>query len=188
MEDTNERAMGWKSLGRPGLLGRSRGRQRQRFDARFGAGNWRIRHVVAQRGVDLCTIADLVEATYECFLRAHAKVLAELTSQARDIYENATSNTRSGLDYAVQERRDLHVYDIALRRVLKRLGREFSGERLIRIAGRDCDVPDLEPGKLPFHRPELIVQPALVGWWQPDSLECFWRSSKILEVKSVVGG
>jgi hypothetical protein len=125
--------------------------------------------------------AAFVEAAYLTHLLEQPRVLDRLLYQAADVYENSRTNVRSGLDYSLQERRDVHVYDIAIRRVLKALAREFSGYQLLRIAGRSCQFAPLNPATLPFHRPELIVEPALTGWWQPGSLECFWRSNKIVE-------
>ncbi|MDD5746935.1 MAG: hypothetical protein PHO30_06725, partial [Candidatus Omnitrophica bacterium] len=38
----------------------------------------------------------------------------------------------------------------------------------------------LNPGYVPFHRPELIIQPQLAGWWKPYSIEGFYQSAKAI--------
>ncbi|HOU94965.1 MAG TPA: hypothetical protein PLU22_28135, partial [Polyangiaceae bacterium] len=62
------------------------------------------------------------------------------------------------------------------------LGRRFQGTELVRIRGRGSAGYRLNPGVVPFHAPEAILKPELVGWWQPGSIESFWQSNKVLEV------
>jgi len=77
-----------------------------------------------------------------------------------------------------------HLQDIAIRRVVERRDWKFHGSELVQIRG-DTTLwgSRLDPGKVPFHRPELIVSPPLVSWWNKNSIEDFYQSNKFLQVK-----
>ena len=176
----------WRTIGRPGLFGRAQDRRQREFDLRFGPKNWRLRHVFHDQVLDLTEAATQVELSYFGFLKAEPAALEELCAIAADIYENARSNTRSGTDYRLQERKSEHVFDIALRRVVVQLGRRFEGKAPLQIGGRRSANQMLSPGRIPFYRPEWIAQPVLRGWWMPDSVLCFWVSNRILQARKVV--
>jgi hypothetical protein len=173
----------WRTVGRPGIQGRSWDRRRREFDARFGPGGWRIRHLVNGAILELAQAARLCEEAYVAFFTRHPDLLEWLCATAKDVYATAASNVRSGLDYTLQERKVEHVQDIAIRNALVRLGRQFAGEHLLGIGGRSPNGRRLNAGFVPFHRPEWVAQPPLLHWWQPDSIECFWQSNKVLQIK-----
>jgi len=172
----------WQTIGRPGYCGRRWRRRERELDDRHGPEGWRLRMDVAGRLLEFADAAWHCEESYVLYLSARPELLDRLCAGARDLYETAASNLRSGSDYALQERRKEHYQDIALRNAVARLGRSFEGERRIRIGGRNADCPALSAGQVPFCRPEWILQPALVSWWKPDSIECFWHSNKVLQV------
>jgi hypothetical protein len=179
--------MEWRTVGRPGYCGRRWRKRERELNQRYGHEGWRLRIAIA---TDLCgEPLDFADAAAHCdesylqFLREHKDLLHWLCANARDVYETAVSNIRSGLDYRAQERRKEHYQDIALRNALQRLGRTFTGEKRIRIGGRRCDCLELSAGQVPFYRPEWILQPTLASWWRSDSIECFWHSNKVLQIK-----
>jgi hypothetical protein len=172
--------MSWEVMGWPGRFGRARGRRERGFDACYGAGQWRLAHTLTGRVLECAQAARLVELSYLQLLRANPSLLDDLCNRAQDVLENARSNIRSGLDYAVQERCCEHVFDIALRRVVREMNREFRGEELVRIGGPACGHLPLSPGRVAFIQPERIVEPRVAGWWDPDSVLCFWESNRIL--------
>jgi hypothetical protein len=174
----------WRTLGRPHYFGRNRDHWRRAYDYRFGPHGWRIRHVVCGEVLELPVAAHHCADAYVAFLKSRPDLLDWLCAIASDVYLTAHSNVRSGLDYAVQETKVEHVHDIALRNALTQLGRQFAGEKLLRLSGRGRESMTLSPGVVPFHRPEWIVQPILEHWWQPDSIECFWQSNKVLQINS----
>ena len=73
-----------------------------------------------------------------------------------------------------------------MRRCLMRLGTWFRGDHLVEIRGRDSEGFRLNPGQIPFHLPEMIVQPEQTGWWEPGSVESFWQANKVLQVREKV--
>ncbi len=174
--------MEWQTIGRPGYCGRRWRKREGELSARYGPEGWRLRIEVTGQKLDFADAARHCEEAYFRFLQDQQALLDWLCANARDVYETAASNLRSELDYRLQERRKDHYMDIALRNAVARLGRALTGERRIRIGGRDCDCPALSAGQVPFHRPDWILQPALVSWWQPDSVECFWHANKVLQI------
>jgi hypothetical protein len=173
--------MAWKDAGRPGRFGRSRDRWRRLYDDRFGPGRWRVVHRYLMSDLDLPGVGRLYERAYLALFRDRPQLLAWLARHARDVYATAPSNTRSGGDYTVQERKVEHVHDIAIRNTLRAQGRSFEGERLLRIA-RAGPGAELHPGRVPFPQPEAILEPRLIGPWDDGSLEQFWESNRVLQV------
>ncbi len=176
--------MAWQTLGRAGYWGRGRDRRQRELDQRFGPGRWRVVHLVKGMALELPDAAKHYEESYFQFLIRDPQLLDWLCAKACDVYTTATSNVRSGLDYRIQETKQEHLLDIALRNVLSRLSRCFSGERLVRIGGRQGDRVELGSGRVPFYRPEWIAQPALEHWWEPGSVECFWQSNKVIQANA----
>ena len=108
----------------------------------------------------------------------------ELVSTAKDVYDHHESNTLSGLDYLIQEGGATHLQDIAIRRVVLRKGWNFEGKTLVQIRSHaEYWGANLSPGRVPFHLPELIVSPHLESWWNHNSIEDFWQSNKILQIR-----
>jgi hypothetical protein len=149
---------------------------------RFSPGQWRIRYAVNDAALAPSAAAEHVEESYLRFSQLHLEALGHLCTIASDIYSTSVSNVRSGCDYALQERKVEHIEDIAVRRVVRQLGLVFQGEKLIRIGRHSREFGWLSAGKVPFCRPDWIMQPALNGWWEIDSVECFWQSNRIIEV------
>jgi hypothetical protein len=173
--------MGWQVVGRAGVVGRSWAQRKRAFDERFGPGGWRLRHLVCGQLLDLAAAARHCEESCVLFFTRNPQLLDWLCGTARDVYATAASNVRSGLDYTVQERKSEHIQDIAIRRALGRLGRSFTGERLLHIGNKGDEGRRFSSGQVPFYQPGWIMQPALCGWWQPDSVECFWQSNRVVE-------
>lgn len=176
----------WQTVERPGYFGRHRDDRYAGYDARYGSGNWRLVWRIGQRLGPVAEAVMLYEDAYVAWLQLHPAELDELVAVAAEVYDDAPSNVASGLDYRQQETSRTHLQDIAIRRSLVRLGRQFAGERLIRIRDAHGDHPlslRLSPGMISFHRPDLIVRPELAGWWRPSSVEAFYQSNKLLQTR-----
>jgi hypothetical protein len=180
----------WRTAGRPGHFGSRRDALHAGYDARYGPGGWRLAWDVAGHPFDRERMTLLYEDAYHEHLRAHGDLLDELCREACDVYDDAPSNMASGLDYTRQETASTHVQDIALRRVVARLGRVFTGPAPVQIrhgAGGHPLSEALDPGRVPFHRPEWLLTPELEGWWLPGSVESFYQSNKLLQVRVAPG-
>lgn len=179
--------MTWTTtIDRPGYFGSARDRKHAEYDAEHGPGNWRLAWQFGGRVIDRAGMTMLYEDAYYEFLRHRREILTALVSEARDVYDDAESNVASGLDYTVQETGRTHVQDIAIRRVVLRLGESFRGSELIQIRDSLGSHPlsmILSPGQVLFHRPDLIVEPQL-GWWARGSVESFYQSNKFLQIRA----
>jgi len=178
---------GWRTVERPGYQGKLRDTCFQEWDETFGKGNWRMVWKIRNQYVGRLGAYLLYEDAYFLFLQEHPDVLKQLITEARDVYDDEPSNVNSGLDYMKQETKRTHLQDIAIRRSLVRMGLWFKGTELIRIRQEMGPHPlsmILGPGKIPFHRPDLIEKPELLGWWDPGTVEAFYQSGKVLQVRT----
>ncbi len=122
----------------------------------------------------------LYEQSYYDFLKDNDGVREWLINTASEVYDIQPSNINSGLDYSIQECSGVHFQDISVRRVLKRLGLKFKGNHLVQIRGYDSEGYVLNPGQVPFHNPEEILDKETKTWWKPNSIEAFYQHNKAL--------
>lgn len=177
---------------RPGYLGKHRDDQFKTWDAQYGKGNWRLIWRVGDTTADLLGACILYEDAYFAFLSARQGIVNQLISEACDVYDDEPSNIYSRFDYSKQETNRTHIQDIAIRRCLIRFGLWFGGPKLIRIRQELGDHPlsmILSPGRVPFHKPELIVLPELAPKWaNPGSVESFYQSNRYLQIRVLNSG
>ncbi|NHJ86573.1 MAG: hypothetical protein FK734_13995 [Asgard group archaeon] len=172
----------WAIIGRPGYAGKKKKVRRLELEKKFGANNWKIAHLIQGKLLDRIEALTYFEDSYFHFFSNNPEILDWLILTAKDVYDTSPTNTDSGLDYTIQETEDVHLHDIAIRRVLNRLNKNFQGNKLIEIRGQESEGAILSTGQVPFHQPELILQPQLKGWWQKNSIESFWQSNKVLAI------
>ncbi|UCD55254.1 MAG: (d)CMP kinase, partial [Candidatus Omnitrophota bacterium] len=171
---------------RPGYYGKKRSETEKMLNRWYGKGNWQERYMIAGKLISKDERLKYYEDAYYYFFLKNPDELERLLSQASDVYDNDPSNVESGFDYNIQETTASHLQDIAIRRVVRRLGKEFRGNRLVQIrGGTNSEFAHLNPGDIPFHQPELIPEPHLKGWWQKDSIEDFYQSTKVIALTGV---
>lgn len=134
--------------------------------------------------VDIRSGIQLYEDAYFEILKNDFELLTWLLHTASDVYDSAPSNVLARFDYSHQEVEGAvqHWQDVSVRRVLRRLGVWFQGDHAVEIRGHASEGYRLNPGKLPFHRPELIVSPRQYGWWDKNSIEDFSVSNVAIQV------
>ncbi|MFX1512578.1 MAG: peptidyl-tRNA hydrolase [Promethearchaeota archaeon] len=176
----------WFSISRPGYIGKRRETIESELNEKYGKENWRIVHFWQTKTISLEEALDLYEESYNQFLKDNNDLLEWLVTTASDVYDSAPSNIEAGLNYYHQENKQAHYQDIAIRRVIKCLGRSFSGDHLIQVRGRHAEGAKLSPGRVPFHLTNEILNPHLKGWWKKNSVEDFWQSNKILQIKTTI--
>lgn len=191
-DDFGTVAREWRNIERPGYFGRRRDHMHAQYDAKYGAGNWRIAWIVNGYGADATDIAFSFEQACELFYEeSYYRYLVDRDADVDFICEftecidNAPTNVHSGLDYTAQEAYSTHIQDIAVRNVLSRLGRVFTGKRaeLLVIRSVDSNGYKFGPGNIPLYQPKLITRPSLhPAWANRDSVEDFWQSNKWLQV------
>ncbi len=150
---------------------------------------------------DWWDVLELYEEGYYEFLKANSEIREWLVNTASEVYDIAPSNVKSGIDYAVQECGAMHYQDISIRRALTRLKLEevlhtewndpglpeikiFYGDHLVQVRGPESEGFQLNPGKVPFHKLEMIPPHTKKGWWEKNSIEDFYQSTKVLLVNS----
>lgn len=176
---------GWRvELETVGYLGKHRDAKFAEWTSEYGEWmfGWRFGDVM----LDFLGVCQVYEDAYQHFLWFHPHVAEQLVAEASDVYDDDPSNILSGLDYLEQETSRTHIQDIAIRRNLVRLGAKFEGDKPIRIRQELGEHPlsmTLSPGKVPFHMPSLIGRPQLEGWWDPDSVESFYQTNRVLLVR-----
>ncbi len=177
----------WATVGRPGYLGRHREEKYRKWEEKYGKGNWRLVWRAGETFVDFFGVCALYEDAYFEFLRNNPDILKQLIAEASNVYDDETSNIESGFDYTKQETPRTHIQDIAIRRSVIRMGLWFRGGELIRIRQEKGIHPlsiILSPGRVPFHRQDLIEKPELERWWYVGTIESFYQSNKFLQAKS----
>jgi hypothetical protein len=181
----------WKTLHRPGYFGARRGSIEAEYDREHGADGWRLAWQWGEQTIERPEMSSLYEDAYYAFLIDNPEVLEELLAVASEVYDDQTSNVESGYDYRIQETDRTHVQDVAIRRAVLRLGRQFAGETLLQVRDSLGSHPlstTLSPGRVPFHRPDLLVQPEIEGWWNPGSVESFYQSNKFVQIDASKNG
>jgi hypothetical protein len=177
----------WLNDHRPGYFGRSRDAKVAALDATLGKGNWRLAWVTP-KDVEGFEFVQACEMFYEESYYQHLKDRTadiDFICSFGECIDNAPSNVRSGFDYSVQESYSTHIQDIAIRNVLRRLGRKFEGPsgKLLIIRSPDSEGFRFGPGNIPFAWPDLITQPSLCPKWANEgSVEDFWQSAKHVQV------
>jgi hypothetical protein len=190
--------MSWRNDHRPGYFGRRKTEIITKLNADLGEGNWRLGWVIGADSYEESAkneigCLDFVQACKEYYEESYYRFFLnrpweiDFVCKYIECYDNAMTNIESGLDYSKQESYSTHIQDIAVRNVLKRLGREFMGinGKHLQIRSPDSDGFRFNPGNVPFFAPELITHPSLAPTWaKQGSVEDFWQSNKWIQVKS----
>ena len=173
---------------RPGYFGHKRQRRCTFYDNLFGVGRWREMWEVDGRSVPFDHAVSLYDESYYLHLQAHPEVVEFITSFG-ECYDNDPSDIRCGCTHDEQSC-PRHIQDISVRRALKRLGVWFYGpnDKLLNIRGPESNGFELNPGRIPFCQPELILTHHRAGtkpiWANDFSVEHFWQSNKVIVVET----
>lgn len=192
-DDKVVESQGWRNVERPGYFGKRRDQIVLSYDATYGVGNWRLAWIVPGfRGASSVALdfeqacKAVYEESYTQYLQARPDDV-NFICEFSECMDDSPTNVHSGLDYTAQWTKSTHIQDIAVRNVLAKLGRSFTGKRteLLVIRGADSNGHRFGPGNVPLYRPELIIQPSKCPQWAtPGSVEDFWQSNKHLQVRT----
>ncbi len=176
--------MNFKTVERPSYFGKKRDQIQMGYDEKYGKGDWRIAWEFGEHILPFEQAIQIYEDSYYLSLKENPEFVHELITTAKEVFDNAESNIHSELDYSIQENNSNHYQDISVRRVLFRLGCKFRGKELIQIRHNSKSVIGqlLSPGTILFHQIPSITKPHKRGWWEDDTVECFWQSNKVLQV------
>jgi hypothetical protein len=169
---------------RPGYFGRKRSNRVEFYDNLFGEGRWAEMWEVSRHAVGFEQAVALYDDAYYVFLAEHPSLIDFICSFG-ECYDNDPANVLCGCQHDCQSV-PRHIQDVSVRRALKRLGVWFDGpsDHLLEIRGEDSNGFRLNPGQVPFHKPELILTGATAGrvpdWAMPGSVEAFWQANKVI--------
>jgi len=176
----------------PGQFGSKKAMIHKELDRLYGIGSWRVAWQLGNIIISKEQALQEYEDAYYQYLLDHPDRLEWLVANASDVYDNSITNIKAGpdrFDYTKQESsRGVHIQDIAVRRVVcLRFNRKFEGERAIALRGHSLGESgnrwSLDPGIVPFHKPELIVPIEFEGWWQPGTIEAFYQQCRVIQVR-----
>jgi hypothetical protein len=176
--------MSWKTENeRPGFFGKKRKQIHNEYNKKYGVYSWRLVWSVNNMIYQFNDAIQLYEDAYYRYFLDNKGNLLSLVERASDVYDNDESNVISGYQYGIQETDSNHYQDVAVRRCVMRFGKKFNGDKLIQIRHNSKDDIGklLSPGNVQFHMPQLIIRPYLEGWWNDNTVECFWQSNKVLQ-------
>jgi hypothetical protein len=182
----------WRNIGRPGYFGKRRDTILASYDANYGVGNWRLAWVVPGFKDGAAVVLDFAQACKVIYEESYIRYLqdrpddVDFICEFAECIDNSPTNVHSGCDYTIQEARSTHTQDIAVRNVLRHLGRSFTGKReeLLVIRSADSNGYRFGPGNVPLYQPALIMQPSKRPQWaDPGTVEDFWQSNKWLQVR-----
>jgi len=182
--------MTWVTLGRPGYFGKKRDEIHEQYNQTHGKDNWRIMWRWGKEGQIILPFTQacmFYEDAYFIDSFKRETLWLELKVKAKEVYDYDQTDMASGLDYLIQKGPATHVQDIAIRNIFFRRGWAFEGQDILQIRRHETYWGSrLSPGKVPFHIPNMIVQPHLEKWWDYNSVEDFYQSNKIIQVKEKV--
>jgi len=174
----------WKTIARPGYFGRKKEEKIAGFNENYGEGNWRIMWQWGENIIPWEISCLIYEDGYYADSFKREGLWKDLASKAREVYDYVEDDVLAALDYSKQKKEYTHLQDISIRRVVLRRGWKFEGSKLIRIRHHDNYWgANLSPGKIAFQSPELIVSPHLENWWNQNSVEDFYQSNKVLQIR-----
>lgn len=176
----------WQTISRPGQTGKNKTKIYTERDQLYGEGNWRQAWEFDGRIYTKPAVFKICEEAYYEYALNNRDQWLKLLALAKDVYDYSKDEVASGCDYSKQ----LHYtrfHDICIRNVVKRMGWEFTGTKLVQIRW-DANNPkpfldQFDPGQVAFHKPELITKPSLKGFWKENTVEDFYQSNKVLQIK-----
>lgn len=176
-----------KIVDRPGYFGKRRPAKVEMYDFLYGEGRWQECWEVEGRTLGFEHAVALYDLAYEIYLRANPLFVAHVARLYGNCYDNDPSNVACGVNHDPSAT-PRHIQDVSVRRALASMGMEWAGpkERLLQIRGPESEGFLLNPGNVPFHRPDLILRGTHAGpvpkWAKPESVEAFWQANKVIVV------
>ena len=172
------------------------------FDGMYGKANWLPAHFMEGKVISRYEAYLIYEEAYYQYLKSDPEIREWIVRTASEVYDIQPSNIGSGFDYTIQECGATHLQDISVRRVLTRLKLEekgmayssealpvipiFEGDHPVQIRGVESEGYVLNPGQVPFHKPDAIIQSDQSGWWDPGSAEDWYQKNKVLLINPEV--
>ena len=181
--------MEWETRAKSFYLGENNKEFYASLDNEYGFGKWRIAYVLGDNIFSKNEIPLIFEDAYYEFFRKNPDALNSLIKTACNVYENIEDDLIAGFTYPNQESLTSHVYDVAIRRALFKIGRSFNGDHLICIGDKEeGEGYKFNPGVVPFHMPENICKNEIVNYsgksfpWYDQTILDFESRNNLLQI------
>jgi hypothetical protein len=135
----------WIPVGVPGFAGAAKGRWRAVLDERFGAGGWRIGHIVRGEIVAPSVAMGEYEQAYRVYIRARPALVRFLTTACGNVYDDNVGNVHDDR-YEQPHTAMNHYQDISVRRVIAELVDDPAWPEVVDTPAGDVDLTDLGTG------------------------------------------
>lgn len=187
---------GWKTMERPGYLGKRKEAEFARWNQVYGVDKWRLVNETSQG--EILSYNDIIWKIYipgyTSYFFNHHKEAIHITENYCYAYDKDMITKEQAFNlYALYNKSGIanqfhHVaFNIALEWYL---GLPFKGIKPLQVREGKPGTPISQqpkghlwsPGRIPSLRPDLIPQPAIEGWWAKGSIEDFYQSTKALQI------
>ncbi|MFN6118786.1 MAG: hypothetical protein ACK5CE_03980 [Actinomycetes bacterium] len=159
----------WIPVGVPGYSGASKAERAARLDERFGAGGWRLSHVVRGQVVPFEVAILEYEEAYRQYLMATPVLVRLLATQCGNVYDDDPSNVND--DSYVQPHTAMnHYQDISVRRVIAELVDDPAWPVVVDSGSGDEELFDVTSGRrIPSRRARGFSGDLLLQMREPTS-------------------
>ncbi len=181
--------MSWRTVERPGYFGKKRDELEASWNKSIGECNWRL---VWEFGEVILPKIDYLEQVYTVAYYEYLKKSPEdleWLATFKNVWDTAESNVEAAFDFNHQETPNNHYHDVAIRRAMAMLGVWFKGDKLLQVRWKDSEGYKINPGIVPFHKPELIPSEDIKDyggksqWWLEKTIEDAYQKMKLLQIK-----
>lgn len=185
----------WINKGQPGFLGKTKEQQYAHWDKEFGKNNWRICWVLPNGEIlGFDQMFQLYVESYTKYFREHWNEAIELTKNHSFTYDKTLITPDLAFNpYALVNKPGIpnQFHHVALNLALiQNLGLKFQGENPLQVRDGKPNQPKEEwplgwkwgPGRIPLHDLSLMPNTQLKGWWDKNSIESLYQTTKILQV------
>jgi len=130
----------------------------------------------------------LLELSYYLYFINNSQIVGKLCKNYKDIFWAKKERLRYKRSYQNAEENLDASYDIAIKRSLSLLGKEFRGDKILDLSDSNIRMASiLHPQNVPFSFPKFIRKPEKTFSninsdykWNKGSMESFWRNNRVL--------
>ena len=175
----------------PGYMGKQRKQVLEKLNSWFGREQWQFMyHLPNGSLISYEAGIELYQEAYKEYFDKNPQIINDLIENYRNVYDvspaHVTGNEKD-YDYDLYSGNQAHIQDVAIRRIIRDKGLTFKGNKLLQIRGKKTQGYYLNPGVVPFHKPELINRKIsdkiYRKWWNKNSVEDFYQSNRVVVLK-----
>lgn len=187
----------WDTVGRPGFQGKEREKQTTAWNNKYGEGNWRIAWEMASGETFNMeqVFWQVYVAGYTRYFQQHPDEASWITKNSSYVFDKDNVTKDEAFDYYSLLNKPGYpnqFHHTAINASLQWfLGIPFEGARPLQVREGSPDSrcstwPEgwqWSPGRVPAVKPQIIGERHIDGWWQKNSIEDVYQSTKVLQVR-----